>query len=263
VNIFTDFKQSGGLMKANSIKLSNIFILAIGFFVYSCGDLAVTQQVNDTDQLIPIISLTGTFNSRTRVYRSKISVLLKNINNTALEIEGGYVKVNGYKMEPPATALISPYYHNDYVLESDIIPDELYVFEIVLSNKETYRAWIESPEIFPTTFDVSQRIKRDTMMTVKWQDTDYRYPQYLILQNYVKDKGFSADDQVKLKIDEPYYGYYTVDKKYINYQDVSDKQINETRVILQAQTEGLLDQRFSQKGTITCTFKIYADLEIY
>lgn len=173
------------------------------------------------------------------------------------------VKVNGYTMTPPSTALLSPNKHDDYVFYGDIIPDELYIFEIILSNDQTYRAWIESPEVFPTTLDVPQRVERDNDLVVKWQNTDYRYPQYLILQNYDKDKGFSEKDQVQFKIDEPYYGSYIIDKKYIKYQRVSDEQVNETRIILKAQTEGSLDHHFSQSGTIICTFKIYTDLEIY
>jgi len=240
-----------------------ILILTLGFWMVSCDNLAESQQVNDADELKPTIRLTGSFNNQTRVYNSKISVLLKNKNNKAVEINGGMVKVNGYTMTPPNTALLASNKHDDYVFYGDIIPDELYVIEVSLSNSETYRAWIESPEVFPTTLDVPQRIERDKNLEVNWQNTDYRYPQILFLQNYDKDGGFSTGDQVQFRIDEPYYGTYLVDKKYIKYQNVSEDVINETRIILQAQTEGVLDQNFSQGGTITCIFKIYSNLEIY
>lgn len=261
--MFTDFKQSARPVKSIFFKGLILFLLTVGCSVVSCDKLAVSEQVDDAKQLRPIISLSGSLNSQTGLYKSKISVLLKNKNNKAVEIEGGMVKVNGYTMSPPSTALIGSDKHEDYVLYSDIIPDKLYVFEIVLSNDQSYGAWIESPEVFPTILNVPQRIERDKSLLVKWEKTDYRYPQYLILKNYDKDEGFSGEEQVRLKIDEPYYGKYTVDKKYIKYQNVSEQQVNEFRIILQAQTEGTLDQNFSQDGTIICIFKLYADMEIY
>lgn len=257
------FKRTLRFLSIYFFKLKIFYILAAAHFFVSCGDTAVSQQVDDADQLTPIITLSGSLNNQTRSYDSKISVLLKNKNNNAVEIEGGTVKVNGYTMTPPSTALIGSDNHDDYVFYGDIIPDELYVFEIILSNNQIYQAWIESPEVFPTTLDVPQRIERDKDLLVKWQKTDYRYPQFLILKNYDTKKGFSGEDQILLKIDEPYYGRYTIDKKYIKYQNVSEEQVNEFRIILKAQTEGSLDHNFSKDGTITCTFQLYSDLEIY
>jgi len=244
-------------------RLMVLLFLLVGFGLLSCDKMAVSQEVNEADELKPIIKLTGILNNKTRVYQSKISVLLKNSDDKAVEIKGGKVKVNGYTMTPPNTALLGPDKHDDYVLNIDVVPDESYVFEIILSNGQVYNAWIESPAVFPTTLEVPQRVERNTHVTVKWHDTDSRYPQYIILQNYDNDKGFSEDDQVELKIVEPNYGLYIIDKKYIKYQNVSDEQVNETRIILKAQTEGTLDTHFSQSGTITCTYEIFAELEIY
>lgn len=245
------------MMRINFFKLIPV-ILAICFCVISCENLAESQQVNEANEIKPIISLTGSLNNHTGSYNSKISVLLKNRNNKSIEIEGGNVKVNGYTMTPPIA-----FNHDDYLFEGDIIPDELYVFEIILSSGETFMAWIESPEVFPTTLDVPQRVERNKNLEVKWQNTDYRYPQFLILRPYQVDEGFTEDHQIQLEIKEPYYGSFTVDKKYIKYQNVSDEVVNETRIILKAETSGSLDQDFSEGGTITCTFKLYTDLEIY
>lgn len=261
--INTNIKQSMRFLKIHFFKFIVVLLLPSVFCFISCENLAESQQVNDADEIKPIISLSGSLNNDSRVYKSKISVLLKNKNDNAIEIEGGMVKVNGYTMTPPNTALISSGKHDDYVFNGDIVPDELYLFEVILSNNITYRAWIESPEVFPTTLDVPQRVDRDKSLLVKWQDTDYRYPQFIILKKYVKDEGFSEATQVQLNIDNPYYGSYTVPKKYIKYQNVSEEVLNETRIILMAQTIGSLDQNFSKGGTITCTFKIYRDLEIY
>lgn len=243
--------------------LALLIILLTGFGVVSCDDVAVSQQVNDADIIKPIITLAGSLNNQTRVYTSRISVLLKNAEGKSIEIKNGTVKVNGFTMEPPNTAIISSNKHEDYLFYADIIPDELYVFEVILSNNQIYNAWIESPEVFPTTLNLPQRNERDTNLEVKWTNTDYRYPQFLFLQYYIKDKGFSSADQEQFNIYDPYYGVYIIDKKYIKFQDVSETSVNETRIILQSQTEGTLDQNFSQGGTITCTFKIYDELEIY
>jgi len=209
------------LLMFNPFRFIIPFVLVSVFCLVSCDDLAVSQRVNDLDQIIPTISLTGSLNNQTRSFQSRISVLLKNKNDNAVEIEGGAVRVNGYTMTPPSVALLSPNKHDDYVFYGDIIPDELYLFEIVLSNDQTYRAWIESPEIFPTILEVPERIDSGKNMVVNWQNTDFRYPQFLILQYYDADKGFSEENQIQLKIDEPYYGRYTVDKKYIKYQNIT------------------------------------------
>ena len=249
-------------MQIFSMKFIFPFLLIV-FYVMSCGNMAESQEVEDADQIKPIITLTGSLNNQTRSYKSKISVLLKNKDNDPIEIKGGMVKVNGYTMTPPNTALIGSSGNMDYVFYGDIVPDELYEFEIILSNNQTYKAWIESPEVFPTILEVPQRVERNKSLEVKWQNSDYRYPQFLLIKNYVTDKGFSEEGQVQLEIKNPFYGSYTIDKKYVKYQNVSEEQINETRIILLAQTEGTLDEYFSRKGTITCTYKLYTDVEVY
>jgi len=240
---------------------SLLFILCVGLNTVSCG--LATEDVDDAGQIKPIISLTGTLNNTTRSYKSKISVLIKNNENNAIEIYGGTVKVNGYTMTPPNQAILSHNKHEDYIFSGDIVLGELYTFEIILSNGQVYQAWIESPEVFATTMEVPPNLQSNKDAEISWQVTDDRYPQHVLLNYYDKDEGFTKENQVRLKIATPSDGVFRIDEKYIHLQNVFEKGPNKLRVYLQAQTDGILDSQFATGGAITCTYRIYNDTEIY
>ncbi len=240
-----------------------LFIISISILILTaCKDPASTQELTDPKSLRPIITLDRSLNNETGVVTSITQVTLKNVKNESVEIEGGKILINGHEMEEPGGLFFwefTDYYQSSLPLELDTV----YTFQIFFSDGDYYEAWIETPEIDLNHMELPLKKQRNTNLTVKWTETDYRYPQFLLVQYYQPSIGFNSKSQDKIALRYPYLGSFTVDKKYIKYTDKASEAIRETRIVLVAQTLGALDKNFQPGGSITCNFNIYQDIEIY
>jgi len=228
----------------------------------ACKDPASTKTIDDPKRLRPIISLTRSLNNESGVVNSDIKVTLKDMNNESIEIDNGKITINGHTMREPGGTFFwefRDYYDSTFPLG----PDSLYTFKIYFSDGDFYEAWIITPDIKLNQMDVPLKHRRKTDLSIKWSESDYRYPQTLLIQYYQPSDGFSSESQNKIALRYPYLGSFTINKDYIKYTDKASEVIRETRIQLVAETTGALDQQFQPGGIITCKFNLYQDIEIY
>jgi len=240
-----------------------VLYLFLSIFVfYRCENIASTKEITDPKEIRPIITIKSSMDNITGNSKQTIEVIIKDINNDAIIIDGGNVYVNGIQMRLPQNDLFGAK-DESYELISEIIPDSLYIFEIVFSDGTTYMAWIETPEIDFFQLDVPEQYPRNTDLVVKWLDVDFRYPQYCVIQYYDAVDGFSENNQVRFIVHSPYDGEYTIKSKYIKYYNKSNARDAEIRVKVIAETTGEVSDEFLTGGSVKCQMAIYQDIEIY
>ncbi len=237
-------------------------LIVSSFFFHYCGNIASYEEVTDPESLRPVITMERSMNNETGVITSTTKVYLKDINNHSIAIDNGRVEINGHIMKEPNNYLFER--NTDYYISNlTLIADTLYTFKIFFSDSVFYEAMIETPEIDLNQIEATVKLKRNTDLTVSWLEKDYRYPQFIYVLYYQPDGGFHDDKGYKIAIRYPYLGTFKVDGKYIKYTDRDPAVIREVRLLLLAQTSGALDVNFQPGGSITCSFKIYQDIEIY
>lgn len=242
--------------------MKNLFIIAISTLIISC-DLADTSITDAETRIIPDIQFTAARNARDNSIHYLTKVYIRNEAGDELNIYNGGVWLNDIKMVPPSTALFPiEDYHSYYKSTLPLNPDSLYTIKILHSDSTESYAWIITPDIDLTVLNVPDRYPRKTALTLSWQNTDFRYPQYIHIDLYDADAKQYKNDATLL-IDYPYRGTYTISGKYIKHTNVSNNVSEEMKIILIAETLGSLDDTLPVESTIKAQFKIFKTLEIY
>ncbi len=227
-----------------------------------CETPADPQNVSKPSRIKPQIYLQSLRNFANDSMTSKITVKLKDENDDYVEVSGGKVTVNGVKLLPPSSSFQGPdtrYYKST----TPVLPDSVYTFRVTFSDGDYGYAWIETADFIVKELNIPLEHRHDTPMTISWKAKDFRYPQHVYIQYWTKEHGFSSNDQVKINVDNPFAGQITIDKKYFPQRDKSDEKDNETRIILIAATEGLIEDSFMSGGYIESQIRVYRDIFVY
>lgn len=256
-------KLSGCFPKIELAKMKHYLkfqfsFLAALLILTACDTPASPERIDDPSFIKPQILVMREINNSDGSAVSLITVKLKDKNENYIELIGGKITVNGLKMSAPS-AWNGKYYKST----ANVVDDSIYAFEITFSGGAKGYAWIETPEIEFRTMTVPLEHPRSTDLTVTWSKTDYRYPQYLAIHYWTPENSFSSKDQVQMNIRTPYLGSCLVDKKYMVYRNLSDGLVEETRIILIAETNGLLEDSFMVGGYIQSQIKIWQDIFVY
>ncbi len=231
-------------------KLKFINILCIvGFLIIlnACEDSSNFENIIDPGDIKPIIKLTNTYTE----------VVIKNKKGEHVEIRDGAVYVNDKRMKSPN------WLSSSYEVSMPVRPDSVYTFEIILSNGDSYFAWIETPEINLYYIDIPDSQSHRSDFRIGWLETDYRYPQELKIYWYDKMNLDSLAGSNSYNIEYPYKGEFIIEKKKIKYSNDEDHPINYARIYLFSRTEGVISKEFLPGGSISCELSSKRGINIY
>lgn len=241
---------------------TGILFTMIGLFFLACNDAAVTEPIDNPNQVRPIILLQRTMNNVTGQILNGIQVTLKNSRDEAIAIDSGKVLVNEQEMSPPKWYLLGTQ-RDYYYLNMPVTSDAEYEFTVISSEGERASAWVRAPRHSLDQIIIPEEQNGAKDLVVHWQEIDYEYPQYVIINRMDGLGNYLESNEQLLYVRYPYKGKFTVNSRYLNVQDESTGNYNEHRVYVVSENKGALSEGFLEGGSIKCQLRVYQDFHVY